>query len=130
MRIERIQHASVPRPRGEAALARAIHFYRDVLGCEELPKPTTFDEIDVAWFACGDDEIHVLATDETFPLNHGGAHFCLVCDDPHGMRQRLEDEGFRCEDSPPIPHRPRFNTFDPFGNQIEITAIEGDYRSA
>src|SRR5438309_5662934 len=104
MRIERIQHASVPRPRGDAALARAIHFYRDVLGCQELPKPDTFDEIDVAWFACGDDEIHVLATDEIFPLNHGGAHFCLVCDDPNGMRQRLEGEGFRCEDSTPIRH--------------------------
>jgi catechol 2,3-dioxygenase-like lactoylglutathione lyase family enzyme len=130
MRIERIQHASVPRPRGEAALAQAIHFYRDVLGCEERPKPSTFDQIDVAWFGFGDDEIHVLAVDETFPLHHGGAHFCLVCDDPDGMRKRLEGAGYRCEDSTPIPHRPRFSTFDPFGNQIEITSIEGDYRSA
>lgn len=128
MRIERIQHASVPRPRGEAGLAQARAFYHEVLGLEELPKPSTFDEIDVAWFACGDDEIHVLAVDEQFPLEHGGGHFCLVCDDVGAVRRRLEDAGYRCEDSTPIPHRPRFNTFDPFGNQIEITTIEGDYR--
>ena len=129
MRIERIQHASVPRPSGDAALAQAVYFYRDVLGCEELPKPSTFDDVDVAWFACGDDEIHVLAIEETFPLRHGGAHFCLVCDDLNGMRNRLEAAGFRCVDNTPIPNRPRFSTFDPFGNQIEITTIQGDYRS-
>ena len=129
MRIERLQHASVPRPRGDAALAQAVHFYRDVLGCEELPKPATFDEVDVAWFACGDDEIHVLAIDEPFPLHHGGAHFCLVCDDLDAMRHRLETAGFRCQDTTPIPNRPRFSTFDPFDNEIEIAEIRGDYRS-
>jgi catechol 2,3-dioxygenase-like lactoylglutathione lyase family enzyme len=130
MRIERIQHASIPRPRGEAALAQATHFYRDVLGCEELPKPSTFDDIDVAWFACGEDEIHVLAIDQKFPLDHGGAHFCLVCDDLYAVRERLEGAGFACADTTPIPNRPRFVTFDPFGNAIEITALQGDYRSA
>jgi catechol 2,3-dioxygenase-like lactoylglutathione lyase family enzyme len=130
MRIERLQHASIPRPSGEAALAQAIHFYRDVLGCEELPKPRTFDEVDVAWFACGDDEIHVLAIDDNFPLHHGGAHFCLLCDDLEAMRARLETAGFRCLDTTPIPNRPRFSTFDPFDNQIEISEILGDYRSA
>ena|SRR5579859_7308714 len=130
MRIERLQHASVPRPRGDAPLAQAIHFYRDVLGCEELPKPSTFDEVDVAWFACGDDEIHVLAIDDEFPLRHGGAHFCLACDDVVEFRARLHSAGFRCEDLTPIPNRPRFVTFDPFGNRLEITEIRGDYRSA
>lgn len=130
MRIERIQHASIPRPRGEAALAQAVHFYRDLLGCLELPKPSTFDEVDVAWFACGDDEIHVLAVDEEFPLRQGGAHFCLVCDDQDAMRRRLEEAGCTCKDTTPIPNRPRFSTWDPFGNQIEITTVRGDYREA
>jgi catechol 2,3-dioxygenase-like lactoylglutathione lyase family enzyme len=127
MTVSRLQHASVPRPPGEEARARAVHFYQDVLGCEEIPKPRTFSQIDTTWFRCGDDEIHVLATDATQPLFHGGAHFCLVCDDLEGMRERLETAGFPCQDVTPIPGRPRFNTHDPFGNLIEITTIESDY---
>lgn len=129
MSVIRLQHASVPRPPGEAAQARAVHFYRDVLGCEEVPKPRTFTQIDTTWFRCGDDEIHVLATSTDGPLSHGGAHFCLVCDDLDAMRRRLEAAGFPCQDVTPIPGRPRFATHDPFGNEIEITVIEGDYRT-
>jgi hypothetical protein len=30
-------------------------------------------------------------------------------------------------DVPVIPNRPRFNTSDPFGNNVEISEIVGDY---
>jgi catechol 2,3-dioxygenase-like lactoylglutathione lyase family enzyme len=127
MAVRRLQHVSVPRPPGEAAAAQAVHFYRDILGLEEVPKPITFTEIDTTWFRCGDDEIHLLATDQPFPLQHGGAHFCLVTDDLQAIRELLQREGFPCFENTPIPHRPRFSTRDPFGNGIEITSIEGDY---
>lgn len=124
----RLQHASVPRPSGEEAQQRAVDFYAGVLGLEHIPKPRTFaDRIEVTWFRVGDDEVHVYAAGPNEQAPHSEAHFCLLVDDLKGTRDRLEGAGCRCEDAFPIPNRPRFYTYDPFGNRIEITAIEGDY---
>ena len=126
MLVLRLQHASVLRPPGEAARAEALRFYVDILGCREVPKPSTFDRIDTIWFRCGDDEIHLLAAPPGEQIARSGPHFCLVCDDLAAMRSRLETAGFPCEEATPIPGRPRFMTRDPFGNQIEITVIENE----
>lgn len=127
MPVQRLQHASVPRPPGQDAHRRAVGFYSDLLGLEEVPKPRTFDAIEVTWFRVGDQEIHLFAGGSDRPSPPSGAHFCLVVDDLSGMRDRLEQAGYRCADVAPIPHRPRFATHDPFGNEIEITTIEGNY---
>jgi len=127
MHIQRLQHASVPRPPGREAHEQAIRFYGGVLGLEEIPKPPTFDRIEVTWFRLGDDEIHVYAAGQDEPLPQSEAHFCLLVDDLQGTRDRLETAGFRCHDTTPIPNRPRFYTRDPFGNEVEFTTIEGDY---
>lgn len=129
MSIQRLQHASVPRPPGREAHQQAVDFYGGVLGLEEIPKPRTFDHIEVTWFRLGDDEIHVYAAGRDEPQPHNEAHFCLVVDDVEATRDRLERAGFRCHDTTPIPNRPRFYTRDPFGNEIEFTSIEGDYRA-
>jgi catechol 2,3-dioxygenase-like lactoylglutathione lyase family enzyme len=127
MRVQRLQHASVPRPPGEEAHAQTIHFYAEVLGLEAIPTPRTFGQTEVSWFRVGDDEIHIYATGPDEPVPHNAAHYCLIVDDVQATRDRLEGAGFRCHDTTPIPHRPRFYTHDPFGNQIELATIEGDY---
>ena len=127
MGVQQLHHASVPRPPGPEAHARAVHFYGEVLGLEEIPKPRTFTEIEVSWFRQGDDEIHVYAINPNEQVPHSEAHFCLIVDDLAAMRDHLERAGFPCFDATPIPHRPRFYTRDPFGNEIEVTTIEGDY---
>ncbi|GAC1334083.1 MAG: VOC family protein [Chloroflexota bacterium] len=127
MDIKRLQHVSVPRPPGAESHETAVRFYEAVLGCEEIPKPRTFTDIDVSWFRLGDDEIHVYAPAPGDGAPDHNAHFCLVVDDVRQAREHLEAAGFPCEDTTPIPNRPRFYTRDPFGNQIEISAIQGDY---
>jgi catechol 2,3-dioxygenase-like lactoylglutathione lyase family enzyme len=138
MRLQRLQHTSVPRPPGEEAHTQAVLFYADILGMEEIPKPRTFHgdgppgsvEIDVSWFNFGDDEIHVYAIGRDEPMPHSNAHFCLLVASVDETRTHLEAAGVRCADAVPIPHRPRFYAYDPFGNQIEIAAITGDYLEA
>jgi predicted enzyme related to lactoylglutathione lyase len=128
MQVERLHHTSVPRPPGKEAHRRAVDFYSGILGLEHIPMPPTFvGKIEVTWFRCGENEIHVyaMAADEQVP--HSGAHFCLIVEDLQATRDQLERAGCRCDDAVPIPHRPRFYTWDPFGNWIEITSIEGDY---
>lgn len=120
----RLQHVSVPRPPGNDAHQRAVDFYRGLLGLKEIPKPSTFTDIDVTWFQIGDTEIHVYASAAGGPAPASGAHFCLVVEDVEVARERLEAAGYACTVPTEIPGRPRFNSHDPFGNQIEFTVIE------
>lgn len=123
--VRRLQHVSVPRLPGSDAHRRAVDFYQGLLGLKEIPKPSTFTDIDVTWFQIGDAEIHVYASDAGGPAPAGGAHFCLVVEDLRVARQQLEAAGYACTVPTEIPGRPRFNSHDPFGNQIEFTVIEG-----
>lgn len=122
--VRRLQHVSVPRPPGNDAHQRAVAFYQDLLGLKEIPKPSTFTDIDVTWFLLGDTEIHVYASDTGEPGPDSGAHFCLVVADLPAARRALETAGYLCSVPAKIPGRPRFNSHDPFGNQIEFTVIE------
>ncbi len=126
MQVLRTQHVSVPRPPGRDAESQAVDFYAGILGLRELPKPPTFANLDVTWFAVGDTELHVFASDRG---PHPGSHFCLQVEDLRSTRRHLESAGVACHETDPIPHRPRFMIHDPFGNAIEITQIAGDYRS-
>lgn len=120
----RLQHVSVPRPPGSAALTRA--FYGDLLGLEEIPPPSSIQSLDVIWFKAGETaELHIFAED---PLQDASnRHFCLLVDKVHRLRQILEDAGYEPWDVEVIPGRPRFFCRDPFSNIIEFTSIEADY---
>lgn len=124
--VRRLQHVSVPRPPGSDAHRRTVAFYQDLLGLKEIPKPSTFTDIEVTWFQIADCELHVYAADQDEPPPYSGAHFCLVVEDLQAARDRLQTAGYGCSVPTEIPGRPRFNTRDPWGNQIEITVIESD----
>ncbi|MFO7166430.1 MAG: VOC family protein [Chloroflexota bacterium] len=121
----RIQHVSVPRPSGSADQAR--RFYTDVLGLEEVSPPKALAHLDLVWYRIGDGELHLFAEDGAD--QRSGRHFCLEVDDLEAVRARLTAAGVAVEETIPIPGRPRFFCRDPFGNQIEVTTITGDYRS-
>jgi catechol 2,3-dioxygenase-like lactoylglutathione lyase family enzyme len=128
MEIRRLQHVSVPRPAGAKADRQAIDFYAGVLGLKHVPAPRTFEgQIEVTWFRLGETEIHVYAASPGEKTRDSGAHFCLEVTDTTLARQTLEAAGYRCEDALAIPMRPRFYTWDPFGNSIEVTQVDGDY---
>ena len=120
----RLQHVSIPRPPGSAALTRA--FYGDLLGLKEIPAPLSIQSLGVIWFNLGeDDELHVFRED---PLDDvSNRHFCLAVDQVQSIRQRLVDAGYEPWDVETIPGRPRFFCRDPFSNIIEFTTIEADY---
>ena len=52
--VERLHHAAVT----VTDIARARHFYSDVLGLREIPRPP-FD-FDGAWYAVGDGQLHLI----------------------------------------------------------------------
>jgi catechol 2,3-dioxygenase-like lactoylglutathione lyase family enzyme len=118
---------STPYPRGRQEDVRA--FYGEILGLAEKPVPASLLDMELVWFEAGADqlELHFLP-DPVPPDAATQRHFCLEVDDVPAWRRRLEAKGVATSDDVPIQNRPRFFCRDPFGNLIEFTTIEGDYR--
>ena len=125
-RFQRVQHVSVPMPRGGNDAARA--FYGRTLGLQEVQPPATLDTAALVWFQVGDEghEIHVF-TNERLGPNSPDQHLCLQVDDIAAARQQLTERAIPIEETTPIHNRPRFFIRDPFGNRIEITQITGNF---
>ena len=127
--VQRLQHASVPMPPGGQAEAR--RFYGAALGLEEIPRPVDLQNLSLVWFRVGTDgqEVHCFAEERLGP-NSPSQHLCLQVDDLAAFRARLADHQVEIEETHPIHNRPRCFVRDPFGNQIELTQIDGAYRPA
>lgn len=123
LRILRVQHVSVPRPKGSEEEARA--FYGGVLGLLEIPVPESIRRQDLIWFDIGGQELHLFAEEPAGDTSR--RHFCIEVSDLESVRGRLKQAGYRIEEATPIRNRPRFFCHDPFGNRIEFTTILGDY---
>jgi catechol 2,3-dioxygenase-like lactoylglutathione lyase family enzyme len=121
-----LQHVSIPRP--PDGLKTALEFYGGLLGLRQIPVPNALAGRDLVWFGLDKEtELHI------FPEEPAGdksaRHLCLVVEDLEDVRQRLTAAGYRPWDPIYVPGRPRFFCKDPFGNQLEFTVIEGDYRT-
>lgn len=119
----RVQHVSLPRPRGSDDQAR--RFYGELLGLQEIAPPTSLADLQLIWFRLGDTELHLFLGEEV--PERAAAHVCLAVDDLAGLRSRLETGGVGILPDTPIPNRPRFFVRDPFANLIELTTILGSY---
>lgn len=119
----RLQHVSLPIQPGRLDDARA--FYGGVLGLVEKPVPGSLGG-GLAWFEAGEGELEL----HLFPDPVGAnprQHFALAVDDLDAVRARLAEDGRTVEETVPIPNRPRFFTYDPFGNRVELTELAGPY---
>ena len=123
----RLQHASMLIPPGMQDAVRA--FYGQVLGLEEKQPPRSLAHLHLVWFAAGEGELELhFLPGPTGPDETDQRHICLVVEDLEAYRRRLTEAGVAILPAEPIPHRPRFFCRDPFGNRLEFTAIQGDYR--
>ena len=127
VKVTRLQHVSTPFPDGAQDEVR--RFYGGVLGLVEQPVPESLSGRGLVWFEAGEGqlELHFLP-DVVAPDARAMRHFCLEVDDVDAYRRRLAAEGYELSEDTAIPFRPRFFCRDPFGNLIELTTIEGDYR--
>src|SRR5262249_649195 len=106
-------------------------FYGSVLGLEEKQPPQTLADLNLVWFAAGEGEMELhFLPDANPPDGTDQRHICLVVDDLEGDGRRLTEAGATIPAAEPILYRPRFFCRDPFGNLLELTTIQGDYRAA
>jgi catechol 2,3-dioxygenase-like lactoylglutathione lyase family enzyme len=123
LHIRQIDHCSVIVTNVE----RSRHFYRDVLGLQEINKPRTFDFV-VLWFDLGNQHLHLLLKDQ--PDTISPRHVALRVADAAAAREYFQARGIATQETTPIPGADRFFIADPDGNRIEIIQWHRPYDSA
>ncbi|MBW8864499.1 MAG: VOC family protein [Verrucomicrobia bacterium] len=117
----RLSHVTVTMPPGNEDKAR--HFYGQLLGLSEIPKPASLRDRGGVWFDAGGLDLHV-SVEENRPGIDARRHFGLECADVEILRSHLEKAGVKTEDGRPAPWK-RFFANDPFGNRIEFHETGG-----
>ncbi len=123
LEIAKIDHCSVL----ITDVERSRHFYRDILGLQEIHRPRTFNFI-ALWFDLGDQHIHLLLKDK--PDSISPRHFALRVRNVAQAREYFRAHGIAAEETTPIPGADRFFIHDPDGNRIEIIQWLRPYSSA
>ncbi len=132
MALIELHHASIV----VTDLERAVAFYRDVIGLEQIPRPP-FQRAG-AWFAVGPSQLHLLVNDQgtlrpRAVIDTGDNHFAIRTGDFAGFVARLVAHGFREDAAETDPMRilvrytttagfPQAYLLDPDRNVIEINA--------
>src|SRR5579862_3308678 len=113
LQVTQIDHVSVI----ITDVERSRHFYRDLLGLKEIPKPRTFDFV-VVWFDLGNQHLHLLLKDRADTISP--RHFALRVADAQAARAYFQRHGIATSETTLIPGADRFFISDPDGNRIEI----------
>jgi len=117
MTILSIDHVQIAMPVGEEEKARA--FYVNVLGFDEIPKPTELAKRGGAWFQSQCVQLH-LGVEADFRAARK-AHPAFVVSDLDALIARVQEAGYETDTSqPPLDGYERAHVFDPFGNRIEL----------
>jgi catechol 2,3-dioxygenase-like lactoylglutathione lyase family enzyme len=120
--IAGIDHVQLAAPPGSEEEAR--RFFTGLLGLEELPKPEALAAHGGAWFACGDQQLHVGIEQEFAPACR--AHPAFAVDGPErlaAVAARLGGAGVEVTWDQELPGSARFYATDPWGNRLEFTAV-------
>jgi catechol 2,3-dioxygenase-like lactoylglutathione lyase family enzyme len=116
----RLDHVQVAAPPGCEAAARA--FYGDLLGLPEIEKPAPMRASGGAWFALGDQELHVGVEEPFAPAAKAHPGLAVTEAELDALAQRLTAAGAPVRWDDRHPGIRRFYTADPFGNRLELLA--------
>lgn len=122
LQISQIDHCSVLITNVE----RSRHFYRDILGLQEINKPRTFDFVAI-WFDLGNMHIHLLLKDKPDAISP--RHFALRVADAAVARAYFRERDIPMQETTLIHGADRFFIADPDGNRIEIIQWLRPYNS-
>ncbi len=113
-----IDHVQLAMPPGEESTAR--HFYADLLGMREVPKPALLATRGGCWFASGDVQLHLGVEQDFHPARK--AHPAIRVSGYAPLLAKLEAAGVEIIEADDLADVQRAHIFDPFGNRIELIA--------
>ncbi len=74
-------------------LDASVHFYKNILALPMLPRPNF--NFRGAWFALGNQELHLIEDDAISPDERHHHHFALRIEDTYQARECLESKGYK-----------------------------------
>lgn len=121
-KARRINHVTIAVPAGEHDKVR--HFYGEVLGLEEIPRPAALNKVyDLMWFKFLDILLHLDFTPPWVqPAENRHVAFEVV--DLPAVRKYLESKRATIREAVVMPDRDRFYLLDPFGNYFELLEMK------
>jgi len=125
MNISGIHHCSIK----VTDMERAVRFYREVLGLQEIDIPSTFSPagLHVRWFMLGSEQIHLMPSEA--PDAASSRHFALHVDEVQAAREHLRARGVEFRETTEIPGADRIFIHDPDGNLIELIEWKQPYQN-
>jgi catechol 2,3-dioxygenase-like lactoylglutathione lyase family enzyme len=118
--LDAIDHVQLAAPPGCEPEAR--RFFGGLLGLEELEKPEPLRGRGGAWFRVGEQQLHVGVEAGFAPARK--AHPAFAVRDYGALRSRLRGAGVDVEDDTSLPGVRRCYVHDPWGNRIELVAVD------
>jgi catechol 2,3-dioxygenase-like lactoylglutathione lyase family enzyme len=118
-RFSGIDHVQLAAPRGCEGEAR--RFFGELLGWDEIEKPSALRERGGVWFRCGpQDQVHIGVQEPFAPALKAHPAFDVV--GLQDLKAHLEAHGVKVlEDDRRAEERiERFYAHDPFGNRLEF----------
>jgi len=103
-------------PAGGEAAAR--HFYTDLLGIPEVPKPADLSKRGGAWFETANLRIHLGVEQNFTPARK--AHPGLLVIELKVLSFRLTNSGYEVTEAEPLEGYLHVYVNDPFGNRLEL----------
>ena len=118
--LDGIDHIQLAAPPGCEAEAR--RFFGGVLGLEEVEKPESLRGRGGVWFRVGAQQLHVGVEQEFAPARK--AHPAFAVSGYDEVVSRLRSAGVETVADDAIPGIRRSYVADPWGNRIELVAVE------
>ena len=115
-----IDHVQLAAPADSEDAAR--HFYRDLLGMQEIAKPPLLAKRGGVWFVSGPVQMHI-GIEEDFRAARK-AHPALRCNHYDALVKKLRTAGVEVSEADDVAGVRRAHIHDPFGNRIELVAAE------
>jgi catechol 2,3-dioxygenase-like lactoylglutathione lyase family enzyme len=114
--LSAIDHVQLAMPPGGEEKAR--HFFVDLLGMLELPKPPELAKRGGCWFASGNVQVHMGVEADFLPARK--AHPAFRCKGYADLLEHLRRHSAKVVEVDDIPGVRRCHIADPFGNRIEL----------
>jgi catechol 2,3-dioxygenase-like lactoylglutathione lyase family enzyme len=111
-----IDHVQLAAPKGSEEQARK--FFGEILGMEEIPKPSNLAKRGGVWFRCGSHQLHIGIQEDFTPAKK--AHPAFHVENLEALREHLVTKGVTIKEDEPLEGAIRFYVDDPFGNRLEF----------
>ena len=116
-------HVNVTVPNAQEAAAK--HFYADILGLQQVPKPEGTRQNSGAWYQLGAIQLH-LSVEDDVKNEASDRHVCYQIEDVDAAESDLRNSGVQIIPDPrPVAGVRRFYIRDPGGNLIELAQVTG-----